>query len=81
MEIISSELCVGQDLAEKKSGSVLSGFSLRWFEDIHCEMSAGHTVPYAPVCTVHMKLVAFAKSRISLYIICTLICSHTFQDK
>ena len=40
MEIVRS--CLGQDLAGKKSSSVLSGFSFRWWADIHCEMSARH---------------------------------------
>ena len=35
---------MGDDLAGKKSSSVLSGFSLRWLDAIHSEMSARHAV-------------------------------------
>ena len=40
MEIVRSR--IGEDLAGKKRSSVLSGFSLRWWADIHCEMSVRH---------------------------------------
>ena len=38
---------VGEDLAGKKSNSVLSWFSLRWWSDIHCEMSARHAAMHS----------------------------------
>ena len=41
-EIVSS--LMGEDLAGKNSSSVLSGFSLRWLEDIHSEMSVRQAV-------------------------------------